>query len=237
MVAGPMRIHRLSLRLKRLLPGAVWRLLRGAGTATLTPLLFSIDSGHARSALRGRAVDRRGAPLPWYSYPAIDLLRAKDLSACRVLEFGAGQSTIWWAERAREVVALEADSGWYDELVPNLPANVRLHLTEPHLAAMRAALRGEGRFDIAVVDGLDRLAAAQLALELCAEGGAILLDNSEGHWGPPPSYPLIDLFRAAGFLRVDLYGYAPGVVLPQCTSLFFRGDCRLLHGAEPPVRY
>jgi hypothetical protein len=199
--------------------------------------LFSFESGHARSALRGRAVDREGAPLPWYTYPAVDLLRAKDLRDYRVLEFGAGQSTIWWAGQARSVVALEDDPTWCAQLTPLLPANVSLRQVGGSPAAMSDALSNEGPFDIVVVDGLDRLHAARLATELVAEEGAILLDNSEGYWGPPPSRPIIDLFRRADFLRIDLYGYAPGVVLPHCTSLFFRGKCRLLRGLEDPVRY
>jgi hypothetical protein len=167
----------------------------------------------------------------------VDLLRTKDFSNCRVLEFGAGQSTLWWAARAREVVALEDDPIWCAELAPLLPANVRLRQIGRGGAAMRDALSNDTAFDIAVVDGLDRFQAARLAIELVADEGAILFDNSDGYWGPPPCYPIIDLFRDAGFLRIDFYGYAPGVVLPHCTSLFFRGRCRLLRGGENPVRH
>jgi hypothetical protein len=139
--------------------------------------------------------------------------------------------------RAREVVALEEDPAWCAELATLLPANASLRQVSPTPAAMTDALRGVAPFDILVVDGLDRLHAARLALSLMAPQGAILFDNSEGYWGPPPSYPIIDLFRHAGFSRVDFYGYAPGVVLPHCTSLFFRASCRLLSGDENPVRY
>jgi hypothetical protein len=175
--------------------------------------------------------------MPWYTYPAVDFLRAKSLANYRVLEFGGGQSTIWWAARAREVVALEEDPAWCAKLATLLPANASLRQISPTPAAMTDALSREAPFDILVVDGLDRLHAARLALDLMAPQGAILFDNSEGYWGPPPSYPIIDLFRDAGFSRVDFYGYAPGVVLPHCTSLFFHGSCRLLSGDENPVRY
>jgi len=232
-----MLVHTISAPLKERLPSGLWRIIRGLGTAVVTPFMFSLDSGHARSALRGRAVDREGAPLPWYTYPAVDLLRAKELGDCRVLEFGAGQSTLWWATRAREVITLEGDPTWCAELAPVLPSNVRLRQVGPSHNAMADALSNEARFDIVVVDGLDRFQAARLAIDLIADEGAILFDNSDGYWGPPPSYPIIDLFRDAGFLRIDFYGHAPGVVMPHCTSLFFRGTCRLLRGCENPVRY
>jgi hypothetical protein len=93
-----------------------------------------------------------------------------------------------------------------------------------------------GPFDIIVIDGLDRLECAARAVPILAEGGAIILDNSEGYWGPEGTYPILDLFRAAKFCRVDFYGYAPGVILPHCTSLFFRDSCFLLVGDENPVR-
>jgi hypothetical protein len=232
-----MLVHTISAPLKQTLPGGLWGIIRGLGTALVTPFAFSLYSGHARSSFRGRAVDREGAPLPWYTDPAVDLLRAKDFSDCRVLEFGAGQSTLWWAARAREVVTFEDDPTWCAELAPLLPANVHLYRVRPNRTAMADALGKEARFDIAVVDGLDRFEAAQLAIEFLADEGAILFDDSDGHWGPPPTYPIIDLLRDAGFLRIDFYGYAPGVVLPHCTSLFFRGSCRLLRGSENPIRY
>ena len=236
MVLRSMLVHTISAPLKQRLPSGVsGGSFRGLGTALVAPVVFSLDSGHARSALRGRAVDRPGSPLPWYILPpAVDLLRAKEFSDCRVLEFGAGHSTIWWAARARGVVTLRGRSAWCDGLSPFLPSNVSLRRVGGSSAAMAAVLSNEARFDIAVVDGLDRLQAARLALELMADDGAILFDNSEGYWGPPPSYPIIDLFRKAGLLRIDFYGYAPGVVLPHCTSLFCHGNCRLLRGGENP---
>src|SRR6185369_14774978 len=102
--------------LKRLLPASLWGPLRGLGTALLGPALFSYRSGHGRSSLRAMAVWRNGQPIPWYTYPCIELLFARAqcgaFSGRRVLEFGAGQSTLWWAGHAAEVIALEAPGPW-----------------------------------------------------------------------------------------------------------------------------
>ena len=77
------------------------------GTLVLTPLRFSLQTGHARSSLVRRAVAPSGAPLPWLTYPAIDLLANVDVVGRSVLEFGAGQSTLWWLSHGAEVISFD----------------------------------------------------------------------------------------------------------------------------------
>ena len=152
-----------------------------------------------------------------------------------VLEFGAGQSTLWWAGRAKSVVSFESDTDWYKDLLGKVPANVRLGLTNDEASDVVSQL-AEERFDVIIVDGLDRLICAKMSLPFLNEGGAVILDNSEGYWGRDGEYPIIEFFRNHNFSRVDFYGYAPGVILPSCTSLFFKDSCFLLSGSESPAR-
>jgi hypothetical protein len=65
-----------------------------------------------------------------------------------------------------------------------------------------------------------------------------MLDNSEGYWGgdEQKSYPIVELFQRAGFMRVDFYGFAPGVIKPHCTSIFFKDRARIFENLKPPVR-
>jgi hypothetical protein len=92
------------------------------------------------------------------------------------------------------------------------------------------------KYDVVVVDGLDRVRAAALATRCVTPDGAILVDNSEGNWGPIGTYPIIDLLQQAGYSRIDFHGYGPGTRLPHCTSLFFKETCFLLHPSLPPRR-
>ena len=50
------------------------------GTAILTPVHFSLATGHFRSSIASKALDARGKPLPWYTYPGIDFLCGVDFS-------------------------------------------------------------------------------------------------------------------------------------------------------------
>lgn len=232
-------LHRLSALARRALPESVYGAARALGNLALTPLLFSYYTGHARSALRGRAVDRHGQPVTWYTLPMNELLSAKDFADREILELGGGQSTLWWAARARRVVCLEADPAWYQHLRGLVPANVELHLCTD-FAALEQALAGR-RFDLVLVDGLDvpalgRLSCARRAQDWITPGGAVLLDNSEGPWSDDGRFRIMDHYRGLRFQRVDFYGFCAGNIAPSCTSIFFSGQapCFLFSGAEDP---
>jgi hypothetical protein len=206
-------------------------------TGLLTPVRFSLRTGHFRSSLAAKAIDSRGRPLPWYTYPAIDFLGAKDFAEKTVLEFGAGHSTLWWSQRAKHVVSFESDQGWLRQIESRDPRNAHLYFVPDDLSGIEDLISGE-RFDLVVIDGHDRGKAARRALELVESDGGILLDDSEGYWGgeAAQTYPVLELFRSLGFLRVDFYGFAPGVSSPHCTSLFCRAESFLLRGDEDVVR-
>jgi predicted O-methyltransferase YrrM len=232
-----MFVHRLAASARKILPELVVAPIRRIATAMLTPVAWSYHTGHFRSALKGVAVDRDGQPLIWYTYAAIEFLRYKDFTGKRVLEFGAGQSTLWWAARASEVISFEDNAAWYERLLSQMPQNVSLRLISSP-APTKEICFASGPFDIIVIDGLGRLECAQVSADLLTDDGAILFDNSEGTWGGDHdgSYPIIDLLHAAGFSRIDFYGWCPGGIAPSCTSLFFKNRCFLLSGSDHPVR-
>jgi hypothetical protein len=222
---------------RAVLPGPVFGMARRLATAFLAPVLFSHRTGHFRSSLLGRSVDRFGAPIPWYTYPAFYFLDAQNLAGRTVLEFGAGQSTLWWAAKGALVTAFDNDPEWVARLGKDVPDDARLYLVSGDAVALENLLPDQA-FDIIIIDGLDRLQCARLAVGRLAPSGAVLLDNSDGYWGGDHNgtYPILELFRGCGFQRIDFFGAAPGVIRPHCTSLFWKGCCFLLEGAEAPPR-
>jgi len=225
-------IQRAFAPLKAALPRFVWERIRMVATAVITPLAFSLWSGHFRSSLRQRAVSRKGEALPWYTYPCIHLLEFRDFGGKRVLEFGGGQSTLWWAARAERVVTIEEDAEWYGELGKHLPGNVELHLVPSqdgrdflrgsYLAGVTALVAEAGEaFDVVVIDGYHfRGELVGIALGCLAEDGAVICDDSEG-------YGIHEATRDRAVSRVDFFGHQPGVVLPHCTSIVFGDRCFL----------
>jgi hypothetical protein len=199
----------------------------------MTPVRFSVQSGHFRSSWKRLAVSKKGEPLPWYTYPTIDFLRTRDFKSAHVLEFGAGQSTLWWSRQAAKVIAFEGDESWLASLANDKPGSASIFLAdmqtreacEASIRAKLAATHPEP-FDVTVIDGLFREQMVSIALEHLNDGGIIIVDNSDG-------YDMYSAFAEAPLLRVDFYGYAPGVYLPHCTSIYFRPGCPWFTAKQP----
>ena len=208
--------------------------LKRIGRAVLTPLWFSYRTGHFRSSLLGVAVERHGEPITWYTYSAVWFLQQKNFSGKATLEFGAGQSTKWWAQRADKVVAFERNQRWYQHLKSVLPENVELYFDlKGDMSGFENVMRGR-RFDVIVIDGQWREGCAEAVPGLLAPAGALIIDDSEGY-GSQDRKSIVDPFRDLGFSRVDFYGFAPAVLRPRCTSLLFHQTCFLLDSAESPA--
>jgi hypothetical protein len=140
----------------------------------------------------------------------------------RVLEAGAGQSTLWWASRGAQVVALEGDQKWLDSLQRQVPGNVSLRLValadvEACLQSVTEAIKDEPPFDVIIIDGLYRSEVLSILADRLAPNGIIICDDSEG-------YGFFNVLSRDELLlqRVDFYGYAPGVIEKHCTSIAFR---------------
>ena len=218
-----------------LMPGRSLRTL-----ASSQPWLVSLraartlwcDYGHVRSARDGKCVDTLGNPIPWYTYPAIEYLKQLDFSEKAVFEFGAGQSTLFWAARARRVVSVEDDRAWYETIVRSLPSNCQLFLeTDLYRYVERLSTSSCG-FDVIVVDGAargkTRLRCCEAAVPHLNAGGMIVLDNAD--WLPQSTA----LLRCSGLIEIDMTGFVPLSGHTQTTSFFLRRDFAFApHGRQP----
>ncbi len=77
--------------------------------------------GWFKSMRENKCIDREGNPIPWITYPAIDFLSQLDYTERSVFEYGSGFSTLFWAPRAKNVIAVETDLEWYKK------SNLKLH--------------------------------------------------------------------------------------------------------------
>ena len=216
------------------------REIRSAGTALrlrkldrLAPLLEGLPQdraiwpsdyferlGYFRSVRERAAVDADGDPVPWYTYPAIEYLRGLDLSGLEVFEYGAGNSSAFWATRAKRVHSVEHDPAWRREVerrrLPNL--TVTLEENPDDYVGLPASL---GRpFDVIVIDAERRLECAKTAPGLLRDDGLIVLDNSD--WWPKTAAAL----RDAGLTQIDFTGPGPLNPYAWTTSLFLGRDFR-----------
>ena len=222
-------MHRTIKPLRKVLPGIVTGFLRSFFTATWTPFYFTYLNGHFKSSFKNKSVSRKGGFLPWYTYPMIDFLRTRSFTEKVVLEFGGGQSTLYWAQRAKEVITFEDNKEWYEMLKGKIPQNVKLFLVSKesrekcvHDIQEILATLSITQYDIAVIDGLFREQMIDIADKFVKPDGAIICDNAEG-------YGFYEGFLDRQYKRVDFFGHAPGVMFPHCTALYFKDNSFLFN--------
>jgi len=215
--------------LKKILGVSLWNYVRKIGAAFLTPIRWSYYSGHFKSSLSLKSFDRHGKPLPWLTYPANDFLMTRDFSESSVLEFGGGNSTLFWASNAKSVVTLDENVDWVKYLRKKIPTNVTLFNVVKDRSAQVMPVReilsnvGEKKFDLVIVDGMNRQQMFLIGLEYLSSKGMIVCDNSD-----TTDYSIVwnsEGTEKFNFHKVDFYGHAPGVIEPQCTSVLFSADC------------
>jgi hypothetical protein len=217
--------YRLARRL-------AWALLPEAGKrAILCSEILEFEMGHWATASRWASLDGLGQPIPWISYPAISFLEQRDLAGCRVFEFGTGNSTLYWLRRGASVDGVEHDPVWHARAA-SLPKGEadRLKLVEDPKRYPQAIRGCPGRYDIILVDGIERLACAREALKKLKRDGMIILDNSD--WHPRTAA----LLRRAGLVQVDFSGFSPINAYVGTTSFFLgRGFRNRPAGSRQPI--
>jgi len=158
-------------------------------------------------ARQGDVARRFERPLPCYAFGAIRVIEREIRPEHRVFEYGSGSSTLWYAERCAQVVAIEHDPGWHALVSAAAPANVeaRLHEGQP-LSEQERSRHGrgdsefgswkkpeldfehyvtaiddypDGWFHIISVDGRARVACLARVVDKLAPGGLLILDNSQ----------------------------------------------------------
>ena len=208
---------------------ANWLLL-AADWALITQLLpqrtnFFVESGWLQSLGQNRPINAEKAPIPWFTYPAIDFLEQRLRPNLSVFEFGSGMSTLWWSKRVRFVHAVDHDVAWHKTVKTQLDQspnrNWQVDLLTKEGDYVRAiAASSHGPFDVVVIDGEWRNACARMVLNCIKEDGMIVFDNSDR----ASFADGIRFLSAAGWRRLDFFGLIPCYLYKNCTSVFFRDE-------------
>jgi predicted O-methyltransferase YrrM len=148
------------------------------------------------------ARQRKFAKSPWLTPDAIrfldDWLKPSDVA----VEFGAGRSTKWFAERVGRLVSVESDETWYKRVRADLPANTAIHLAPTANEALAAVSDlAEASIDFCLVDGGVRHHVAPWAASRMKPGGLLVVDNA--------NWFLTNQSRAPKSTRVSLPEWLP----------------------------
>lgn len=53
---------------------------------------------------------------PWLTHPALEVIKGWELANSKVLEWGSGLSTAWWADKCEQVISVETDPVWFAQV-------------------------------------------------------------------------------------------------------------------------
>ena len=159
-------------------------------------------------------------PIPWVTYSFIDFIADRINKEHTVFEFGSGNSTFYYAQRAQKVVSVEHDKAWFDKISSSTPANSEMIFCELQkngdYSKMPESLGS--KFDIIIVDGRDRVNCCLHSLGALSEQGVVVLDDSEReHYAAA-----IDFFKQEGFRELSFSGISPGLFYRKSTSVFYK---------------
>lgn len=181
---------------------------------------YLLETGWIRSYLNGFPVDKAGNSLPWFTLSFISFLETRLDNTINIFEYGAGNSTIYFSSRVKNLTSVESDSVWLNQLKPKLPQNCIIESvtsTDPGAYSKRI-FDFDQKFDIVIVDAIFRNESMINCIPALSDRGVVILDDSERD-----EYQLtISEMMRLGFRKIDFWGMAPGVTFNKCTSIFYK---------------
>ena len=186
--------------------------------------IWQEDFAIERSIDEKLCLDKDNNPIPWYTYPAIEYLSQFDYRERNIFEFGAGYSSAFWAERAKNIFSVEDNPLWFDKWQKKFKYN-NLHFllrTEENYA--QTILENNTTYDVIVIDGKCREKCALNAIQCLNQGGMIILDDSDRVNASQEYREAITALRQANLIQIDFYGFCPMDNYTKTTSLFISRD-------------
>lgn len=159
-------------------------------------------------------------PIPWVTYSFIDFIANRIQKEHTIFEFGSGNSTIYYAQRAHKVVSVEHDKAWFEKISSTTPSNSEMIFCELQkdgdYSKMPETMKL--KFDIIIVDGRDRVNCCFHSIAALTETGVVVLDDSEReHYAAA-----INFFKKEGFRELSFSGISPGLFYRKSTSVFYK---------------
>ena len=179
---------------------------------------YLFQTGWTNSINFSRPVDRNNIPIPWLTYPFISFIEERLNKNFNVLEFGSGNSTLYFSHKIEKIVSFENDKKWFQLIQKEIPNNIELHLCKDCRNVKNILSVKKQYFDIILIDGFDRNEATFMSLEYLKNTGILVLDDSERS----EYNPTIKLLMQKGYKKIDFWGLAPCINYLKCTSIFYR---------------
>lgn len=176
------------------------------------------EEGWFKSFYSKQSIDKNNNPIPWLTYSFIHFLDKRLTKNMVVFEYGAGNSTIWFAKRVKKIKSVENDEQWVSLLKNKLPQNCELILRELNNNYANSSIETDDKYDIIIIDGRERISSTKNAVHALNENGIIIFDNSQVE----DYQEALNFLEEKKFKRIDFTGTLPIVAYNNTTTIFYR---------------
>jgi hypothetical protein len=183
--------------------------------------ILAVKYGQFNTIRRWECIDSVNAKIPWYTYPAIEYLDNIDFSDKIIFEYGSGNSSAYWAKKAKFVYSAEHSKEWYGKIKTEIAANQIIELCEKENDYLNAINKVPGKIDVIIIDGVHREKCVKLVRDHLSDSGMVILDNAD--WYRETSRYLRERLD---LLEVDFHGFGPINAYTWTTSIFFARSAR-----------
>lgn len=170
---------------------------------TLKKSGYLLEKGWFNSFDSKSAIDATGKPIPWLTYPFIDFISSRLNSDFEIFEFGSGNSSLWFLERVGKVTACEHQESWYLKMQKQSSDKFQILLRKEEDGNYAKSINeNENKYDLILIDGIDRVQCALHATANIKLTGVIVWDDSvrmEYNEG-------FNALTSMGFKRLDFLG-------------------------------
>ena len=146
---------------------------------------------------------------PWLTFGAIIALEALVNKDFRVLEFGSGGSTVFWAQTCKNVKSFETNPEWFRRVKERTKRFKNVEITLANEGQTLEAIKKEpdNFYDLVLVDSypkdIQRILIANAVISKIKQGGWLVIDNYLGFGMNKFRYPpweiyTFDEFRYSG---------------------------------------
>jgi len=132
--------------------------------------------------------------LPWIHRDVIKFLQEKINKNTKILEFGSGNSTIYFSKLTNNLISIEHNKDWYNKIKPKLENDVTYilksidYISRPPrnktfyncdtIEQLLGQPVPDEYFDIIIIDGIDRVNCAYGSIDKLKKNGILVLDDS-----------------------------------------------------------
>ena len=184
---------------------------------------------------------------PWYTNPAMDVIKTWDLKDKVVMEWGMGASTKWWATKAKLVLGVDHNYEWFQKVSNDLnenglieKANIayinthegdhsihRTHYIEHWRKINELIIEGTEfnpvpKPNICVVDGIHRYECAEYSVKVL-KPEILIVDNHQQDYVfmCPKLDELLEGVRMERFIQPDHSDHSGN---PWATAIFYLNE-------------